>query len=195
MRRLAVLMLAAMAVAGCSGGGPPSAHPPGAGAPRAALAPAAGSPAQSPAARRAAHPVPGLTARVILSGHTITAGSSLRARVVVENRTGHARHVAGCLSLFQVVLTSRRYHPDPAWPDCLQQLTIPAGRSAYRMTVEASYGECTQGSPSGGLLSCLPGGGMPPLPPGTYRARLFQSVPLIPAPPPVTVHVIPPPAR
>jgi hypothetical protein len=119
-------------------------------------------------------------------------GSHMTGRLLVRNRTGHALHVKGCLGLFQVALASRTYHPAVAWPTCLQRLTIRAGRSSYRVQIPATYLQCTQGPPQGGMLSCLPGGRMPPLPPGVYHTQLFQSLPLAPAPPPILVRVTAP---
>ena len=116
----------------------------------------------------------------------------MTVRILVRNRTGHALHLTGCGGFFQVALASRPYHPAVAWPSCLQRLTIAAGRSSYRVPIDATYLQCTQGPPQDGMLSCLPGGRMPPLPPGVYHTQLFQSRPLAPAPPPITVRVTAP---
>lgn len=127
-----------------------------------------------------------LSARVVLPSRTMTAGSLIKGRVVVRNNTGRAIHTSGCGTLFQVALTSSRYHPDPVWLSCLQPFTIPVGVSSYQITVVATYLHCgDRQSPA-----CLPGGGMPPLPSGKYRARLFQSRHLVQAPPGVPVRVI-----
>jgi hypothetical protein len=179
-----VLALAA-AVAGCAGGGAlPSAHSRNAAAPpasRGTAGPAASHPSSRP-----------LSVRVVLPARTMPAGSRMTVRVLVRNRTGHALHVKGCLELFQVALASRTYHPALAWPLCLQRLTIPAGRSSYRVQILATYLQCTQGPPQDGAPSCLPGGRMPPLPPGVYHTQLFQYRPLAPAPPPIPVRVTAP---
>lgn len=116
----------------------------------------------------------------------------MSGRVVVENNTGRAISVYGCVTLFQVVLVNSRYRPDVGWFTCLQKLTIPAGRSGYRVTVAASYSACSQGRPWGAVRACLPDGRPPPLPPGDYHAVLFQVRPLVPAPPAVTVRVTAP---
>jgi hypothetical protein len=193
VKRLAALALAA-AVAGCSSGGPPPAH-----ARRLAVPPpAAGDPASPAASGPSRLP---LTARVVLPARTMPGGSAMTGYVVVSNRTGHALHVTGCLALFGVALASRTYHPAvggagwrkreaiTAWPGCRQRLTIPAGRTRYRVEISASYSECTEGLPQGSPGACLPGGGPPPLPPGDYRTQLLQSRPLAPAPAPITVRV------
>jgi hypothetical protein len=116
----------------------------------------------------------------------------MTARVVVRNLTGHALHLIGCVGFFQVALVSRTYHPEVAWPACAQRLTIPAGRSSYRVRIGATYGMCTQGPPQDGMKSCLPGGRMPPLPPGVYHAQFFQSRPLAAAPAAIAVRVTAP---
>ena len=92
---------------------------------------------------------------------------------------------------FQVLLISSTYHPDVGWLACLQTLTIPAGRSSYPVTVDASYSACSPGRPRDGFKACLHGEQPPPLPPGVYRATLFQDGHLIPAPPAITVRVTP----
>lgn len=131
-----------------------------------------------------------LTAAVLLPSHTMTAGSSMAGRVVIENKTGHVIHTAGCVSLFQVDLVNASYHPEIFWTQCYEPMTIAIGRSSYPVTVEAAYNHCTQGRPSQGVKRCLPHGS-PPLPPGNYRAVLFQAGNLIPAPAAITVHVTP----
>jgi hypothetical protein len=127
-----------------------------------------------------------LSARIILPSRTMTAGSSIKGRVVVSNNTGRAIHTSGCLGLFQVALANNRYHPDPTWLACLQSFTIPVGLSSYRITVAATYLHCgDRQSPA-----CLPDGGMPPLPAGKYRAMLFQAAHLVQASPGVPVRVV-----
>lgn len=131
-----------------------------------------------------------LSARIVLPLRTMTAGSSIKGRLVVTNNTGRAIHTWGCGTPFQVALTSSTYHPDVVWPTCLQRLTIRAGVTSYRVTVSATYPDCSQSQSPGMTRACLPGGGMPPLPAGKYRAKLFQSRNLVQAPPGVPVRVI-----
>ena len=116
----------------------------------------------------------------------------MSGHVLVDNTTGHAVHVFGCGSLFQVLLTSRPYRPSVRWFTCLRRFAIAAGESRYAVTVQASYGECGQGRPHHGLKPCLPAGRMPPLPPGTYHAELFQSDDLVRVPRALTVRVTSP---
>ena len=116
----------------------------------------------------------------------------MSGHVLVENNTGHAIHASGCLTLFQVLLTSSRYRPAVGWLLCLQWFTIPAGESRYPIAVSGSYNQCSQGRPQHGLKPCLPGGRPPPLPPGNYHAKLFQVSNLVQVPPAITVRVTPP---
>ncbi len=131
-----------------------------------------------------------LSARIVLPLRTMAAGSSIKGRLVVTNNTGRAIHTWGCGTPFQVALTSSTYHPDVAWPTCLQRLTIPAGVTSYRVAVSATYLICSGSQSPGTTRACLPGGGMPPLPAGKYRAMLFQSRHLVQAPPGIPVRVI-----
>jgi hypothetical protein len=163
------IAIAALAVAGCASGG------------------SAGQEVPSSAAHRS--PVP-LSARVELSSRTIAAGSSMRARVIVDNRTGRAIHSLGCDSLFAVALVSSSYHPVPGWFNCAQRITIPVGESSYPVTLSASYDMCGSTLP-GSAKTCLPGGHMPPLAVGDYRAELFQSTHVVPVPPVISVQVAP----
>ena len=169
------MVVLAAAVAGCSGGG--------------SLPPARSRSAAAPPASPSSMP---LSARLVLPARTLPGGSHMTGRVLVRNRTGHALHLIGCGGFFQVALASRTYHPQVAWPACAQRLTIPAGRSSYRVRIGATYNECTQGPPQDGMKSCLPGGRMPPLPSGVYHTEFFQSRPLAAAPAPVTVRVTAP---
>ncbi len=132
-----------------------------------------------------------LSARVVLPSPAMTAGSRMTGHVLVSNSSGHAIHAFGCLNLFQVLLTSSIYRPAAAWAACLQRFTIAVGVTRYPVTVWASYNQCSQGRPRDGLRACLPGGRMPPLPPGTYHARLFQVHQLVQVPSPITVRVTP----
>jgi len=169
-----ILVVVALLLAGCSSGS----HIASTTKPHTALTPARG------------HLSAPMTARIVLPSQTMTAGSSMSGYVVVEN-TGHAIRVSGCMSLFQVLLTSSTYRPPVGWLLCLQWFTIPAGESRYPVTLSASYSQCTQGRPQHGLKACRPDGRVPPLPPGTYHAKLFQLHKLVRIPPALTVRVTP----
>jgi len=129
-----------------------------------------------------------LSARIVLPTRTVTAGSSIKGRVVVTNNTGRAIHPVGCLYLFSVYLASRTFHPDDVGgPACRQIFTIPVGVSTYRISVGAIYHSCGKKGSPGTTHFCLPGGRMPPIPAGKYRAKLLGPVQA----PPVPVRVIP----
>jgi hypothetical protein len=132
-----------------------------------------------------------VSVQVEVPSRVMEAGSSMPAHIVIDNRTGHAIHVIGCLSLFQLALESSSYRPDPAWLACAQRLTIAIGKSSYPVTLTASYDACG----TGGTPACLPGGRMPPLPAGEYRAVLFQSSHVVSAPPSIPVRVTPRPGQ
>jgi hypothetical protein len=132
-----------------------------------------------------------VSARVILPSRTMAAGSFLAGRVVVQNNSGRAIRVPGCGTIFQVALVSSTYHPTVGWTQCLHTVTIPTGESSYPTPVPAIYRFCSE-EPQGSAPTCMFGGHPPPLPPGDYRAVLFQEGHLIPFPPAVTVRVTPP---
>lgn len=137
-------------------------------------------------------PVPPLAAVVTVPSRTMRAGSTMPARVIVFNRTGHAIAVSGCDPLFQVLLVSASYHPAVGWESCLRRFTIRVGESTYPATVAASYADCYHGQPEGGLKRCLPGGAMPSLPAGEYEAVLFEVTGIVPLPPAIAIHVTAP---
>ncbi len=111
----------------------------------------------------------------------------MSGQVVVENYTGHPLHRTGCISLFAVALGNHKIKPTVAWPMCAQPFTIPVGESIYPVTVRATYLSCDR---EGSWPHCTHGR-PPSLPPGTYRATLFQIADIVPTPPPVSVRVTP----
>ena len=133
---------------------------------------------------------PPLSATLVLSKTTIRAGGAILGEIVVENRTGHAVMTSGCHGIFGVVLTSSTYHPIVSFPLCLESITIPAGRSSYRVDVPATYNTCSMLGASDPRPACLPTG-MPPLPPGAYEATTFESGNAIPLPSAIAVTVTP----
>jgi hypothetical protein len=122
-----------------------------------------------------------LSAQLVLPSQTMTAGSIMPARVVMQNNTGRAISVNGCGGVFAIGLVNSTYRQGISWPLCLQRFTFPTGQSTWRAFIEARYTECrpcADGQP-------------PPLPPGDYQAVLYQSPPghIVPEPPAVTVRV------
>ncbi len=163
-------------------------HPATTPAANAPATPATPATTVGPAAAHHGRRRPDVTARLILPTRTMPAGSGITAEVLVSNDTGHAIHIAGCLTLFQALLSSRTDRPTVAWLSCVQRLTIPQGQTRYRIPVKASYDSCSEGRQQGGRR-CLPGGDPPPLPPGTYQVRLYQLGHRVQLPPPATVRV------
>jgi hypothetical protein len=131
-----------------------------------------------------------VSARVVLPTQTMSAGSSISGRVIVENDTGAPLRVAGCGEIFQLALTNDSIKPDVAWRACLQFFTIPVGASSYPVTIRASYNSCSA-TPQPGVTSCLPDNQPPPLPAGEYHAVLFQSGTVAATPPPLSIEVTP----
>ncbi len=124
---------------------------------------------------------------LVLATTTVKVGGRISGDVVVENDLGRPIHTTGCLGIFRVMLTSRTYTPSPIWPTCLQKVTMPTGRSTYPIQVEASYNACSQ--VANGTLPACSSGAPPPLPPGNYEAKTFESGNAVPLPAEVAVRV------
>jgi hypothetical protein len=133
-----------------------------------------------------------LATRIQLSAPTVAAGSEIAAQVIVVNSTGKALTYSGCGGLFQVALSNDTYTPVIVRLDCLMQIEVPEGETAYPISVSATYTSCTSSEPATGAVPCLPGGTLPPLPTGDYMARLYQIGSDLPAAPPVPVRVVTP---
>jgi hypothetical protein len=119
----------------------------------------------------------------------MTAGTTVNAKVVIDNHTGHALTATGCLSLFQIVLRNANVHPQILWPLCAQRFVIPIGTSSHPVKISVTYLQCSDtGRPQGTIPACEHG--PPPLPPGDYQAVLFQNDTVAPTPPPIPVHVV-----
>jgi len=120
-------------------------------------------------------PGPKLAARLVLPTTRIKVGQSLPAQIVVINNSGAAINVIGCNGIFQVLLVSPTYHPDPAWPACAEPITIPTGTSTYPVAIFAGYNVCS--------------GPCHQLPTGKYQATTFELGNAIPVPPPLPLEV------
>ena len=134
-----------------------------------------------------AGPIRGLSARVELPARRLVAGSEMAATVIVTNTTGGDVTVGGCLHLFYVALGNANVDPREllAWPACLQAITIPAGTSQYPVSLAARYVACFGASRSPICVDGQP----PPLPPGRYKARLYQNPYVVRTPKPIVVRV------
>jgi len=153
--------------------------------------------ASTPSAHRATssgqpavHGTPKLSARLIVPSPSIMSGSSTKARLVIDNRTGHAIPVSDC-EAYQVLLESPAYRPVPVWPLCLTRVSIPQGVSTREVPVAASASSCGAHAAPPGLMACAAAGELPALPPGTYTAHVFAAAPALPTAPDVTVRVLP----
>ena len=139
-------------------------------------------------------PAPSITANALtfafdLATQTVGAGQQISGQVTVDN-AGPPQQVQGCGELFVAVLQNNTIPQRPAWAGCLQTFTVPSGRTTYPITVDANYQACSQ-EPPGDVLDppCLAGNTMPPLPPGSYQAVLYNGSGF-PTPPPINVTVV-----
>jgi hypothetical protein len=126
-----------------------------------------------------------VSARIVLPSRTLATGTTMEATVVVQNRTGKEVTGIGCGSLFQVALRNKRTEPMVLWKTCRERLTVPKGRSRYRVTFAATDVLCFG---DGGRPLCVDGrpGAVPP---GKYRATLYQNPIVVPHPQSVAVRV------
>jgi hypothetical protein len=131
-----------------------------------------------------------VTAQIALPAHTMRAGSTMHAHVIVENDTGVPVRIGGCGQLFRVVLGNAKVKPDDVAPACLQLFMIPTGSSSYPVTITATHMACT-GTPQAGIATCLPNGQQPPLPTGAYHLYVFGAGSAVKLPPLQTIDVTP----
>lgn len=134
----------------------------------------------------------GISARIVLPATTVHSGAVLNGYVEVRNATGREVTVIGCMSPFVVALSNRSAKGEVGWLDCREEFVFPAGHSRYSVMVRADYGGCV-GDPvptSKAIVRCEPNGAVPDLPPGRYRARLYQRQRVAPDPPAVRVRVL-----
>jgi hypothetical protein len=120
-------------------------------------------------------PGPKLAARLVLPTTRIKVGQSIPAQIVVINNRGAAINVIGCNGIFQVLLVSASYHPNPAWGLCAEPITIPTGTSTYPVVIFAGYNVCF--------------GPCRQLPTGQYQATTFELGNALPVPAPLPVEV------
>lgn len=129
-----------------------------------------------------------VTADLALSTTTLRSGRSATGRIAVQNRTGRAIQVAGCGSIYVVLVVGPNHHPTPSWDLCLRTITIPEGPSTYPVTVMAAYDQCWRPG-SAGEPRCLADGSLPGLPPGRYEAVPAGVTAAVPLPAAIAITV------
>jgi hypothetical protein len=142
----------------------------------------------APPGSAAVVPSASVTASITVPTTTVRAGASLSATITVENNSGRPIQVLGCGPVYGVLLVGRGHHPSASWPLCAQQITLPAGRSTYLVTVAATYHECSMNG-SRGTHPCARDGSLPALSAGSYEATTVSASPDLPVPAPVPVTV------
>lgn len=112
-----------------------------------------------------------------LDATTVEAGSTLSGQVVVSNNTGAPIPITYCGAELALGLENDEVDPQMGFNACLQRGVLAPGVTAFDVEVSASYGSCVAVGPDDprpeGMAECLPGGAIPPLPPGEYRTRLY----------------------
>jgi hypothetical protein len=129
----------------------------------------------------------GVSARIKLPSKSMVAGATMEATVTVQNDSGRAVTGEGCGPLFKVALRNKTTTPIVPWNRCRELLTLPNGRSRYPVTLHASHLVCSRDG--GGSAPICVDGKAPPLPPGKYRATLYQLPKVVAHPPSVAVKV------
>jgi hypothetical protein len=125
-----------------------------------------------------------------LAAGSVPAGGTLGGTVSVSNNTGRPIPVTTCGPLFAVGLEGDGVRQELARPDCAQSEEVPPGESTYPVAVSASHTTCTtMADPPPGSRACLPGGGLPPLPVGSYTTFLDPPAGFTWDAAPVTVEV------
>jgi hypothetical protein len=146
------------------------------------------SPSRRPVVASTTVPLAPLRAHLVLPSTRLRAGDQMSGEVVVVNETGEPIDVSGCNSFYVVALSNESHTQSIGRNDCLERFTIPLGTSRWPVLVMGTFTQC-YGGPGG---DCLPGGGVPPLPKGTYRAEVQDHGDHdrpIPIPDPVTITV------
>ena len=118
-----------------------------------------------------------VSSHFVLPAHRLVAGAHERGTLVIANSTG--RPLRWNCGYLEVQLTNAQWplelHPTPCGPG----RTIPVGTTRLRFTLWAAHDRH---------------GSWKPLPPGTYRTRLFPGLPAAVHPNPITVAVAAKPA-
>jgi hypothetical protein len=137
---------------------------------------------------------PGSVATRIEIPDPILGGQEFTATLVVENNGDHELSILvnGCQPKWSIALTNESHPPDQAFTaDCpTAPFVAPIGTTRFAITNRAIASSCTpNGVGTAATPKCI-NGGIPPLPPGEYLAVLIGSIPGIPNPAPVPIHVV-----
>jgi hypothetical protein len=137
-----------------------------------------------------------LTADIELPGDEVVTGSEVHGTLVVVNNTARQVTLEGpgeCHGKWAVTLTNTSVQPDVAFTqECgSERMVLAPGANRFPFTLSTSYHACSNSSNPAEMVRCLPGGGIPPLPPGNYQAVLVTSSPgFLPDAPQVLVRVV-----
>jgi hypothetical protein len=128
-----------------------------------------------------------------LPSNTLATGSTETGFLVVNNRTKATINLTKkCQPEIEGILRGARY-TQQSWSDLVcsaKGLGIRPGLNRLPVRFVATYLSCTQDPkrPSG-MVRCVDGNKMPPLPPGTYVAHVDGGGAALPVPNTITVHL------
>lgn len=138
---------------------------------------------------------PSATVQIHLSTVRAEAGQPINGTLVVNNpQSAFFLTPKGCVPPFVVILTRGHFRNDVVIPLACSERSVQVSHGTTRLpfTVTTSYNSClgSGGYGDDGTPHCLPTGGDPPLPTGSYKAVLewFTRVPL-PTPTPVPIDL------
>jgi hypothetical protein len=152
-------------------------------------------------AKAAAAPAaPTLSVRISLPRVTLVAGTSEKGSLVVRNAGPATVNLnTGCAPMFAVALSNARVTQDTPFPEVcsIRAVLLRPGVTKLPFTLTTTYTSCIPASaesqnPGNDQQKCdVHTGGPPPLPLGTYRAKMVSSEQTaLPSPPPVRVHLV-----
>ncbi|MGO9343410.1 MAG: hypothetical protein ACLP6E_12980 [Acidimicrobiales bacterium] len=127
------------------------------------------------------HPLGGtgrLSDHLALDKTRVVAGQSVDGKLVIYNPGKTFNLNKGCQPQLAVALNRGKFHQQIAFSTVCDgaPLLIDHGTTHLPVIVNTTYDQCTQSGPGTPLLpKCLADGGIPPLPPGTYMAKVVWS--------------------
>jgi hypothetical protein len=138
----------------------------------------------------------GLTDRLVLRQHYVTAGTPIKGALIVAYRGRERINLNHhCSPQYAVIVTNHRFPPAAAFASAciLPPFLIKPGENRFAVTVQTTYLQCSEVASQATKSdpACLQGRQvMPPLPPGRYEAVLVGDGQLpLPAPAPVPVSL------